>query len=277
MKCEVCSFEIGSNRELLKHLKSEHDMTAPVYFKENSNAVKFCSKCREAKEISNFLVDKGNNYGHRAQCIECMKPGGNNRPCPICNRVMRWSAIITHMRDEHEIPPESGYFDYLKEKLCPKCNMVKSLNSYAKLKDSEKVFFSYCNDCNLERNIARNVSNEEYDSMSYLVTRLSFNDTCFSCGLSHNESMKKFEQPLHVDHLVAHAKGEGLSIHNAILLCQTCNIGKGTKALSEFLEYKGFSRSAIEEMMIDIQKRIEWAKSELKRALIRQSYQNPKK
>ncbi|POP50995.1 hypothetical protein C0068_19370 [Zhongshania marina] len=56
---------------------------------------------------------------------------------------MEWSAIITHMRNEHEIAPQAGYDEYLKEKLCRKCNNVKPLDAYARAKGVKSCFLPW--------------------------------------------------------------------------------------------------------------------------------------
>ena len=84
-------------------------MTPISYFEKYPNAKKFCSKCKRALPITNFLSDKSNNYGYRTQCIECMKPKGANRACPICNRIFKWSAIVNHMKVKHGIRPVDAY------------------------------------------------------------------------------------------------------------------------------------------------------------------------
>jgi len=248
MKCKICNVDINSNRDLLSHLKSSHE-TAPIpYFKEYPDAEKFCSKCKNSLPITNFLSDKSNSYGFRAQCIGCMRPGGAKRACPICKRIFKWSSVINHMNREHGITPADGYNHHLKEKYCPKCKKVKSLSSFAKMKDEKAVYFSWCADCNLERNIARNVADHDFDLFQYLVIRLAFSDKCFVCNMTHDESNEKLGEPLHIDHMHAFAKGGALKISNSILLCRSCNLKKGTKELDEFLREQNLSSSSIISM-----------------------------
>jgi 5-methylcytosine-specific restriction endonuclease McrA len=178
------------------------------------------------------------------------------------------------MKLEHGIPPVDGFNLHLKEKYCPKCKKVKSLSSFAKLQDQEKVYFSWCNDCNLERNIARNVADHDFDLFQYLVIRLSFSDKCFICNISHDESIEKLGEPLHVDHMHAFAKGGELSMSNSILLCKDCNLKKGTKELATFLRETGSTDSFIESKLLQLATIHNWAEVELKRVLKRSIYKN---
>ena len=272
MKCQICKIDLKSNRDLLYHLKFVHDTNPVSYFEKYLTAEKFCSKCKLSLPITNFLSDKSNNYGYRTQCINCMKPGGANRGCPICNRVFKWSAVINHMKLEHGIPPVDGFNIYLKEKYCPKCKKIKGLDHFAKLQDPEKVYFSWCNDCNLERNIARSVADKDFVLLQYLVIRLAFSDKCFVCGISHDNSLKKYDEPLHVDHMYAFTNGGTLSLDNAILLCRSCNLKKGTKELASILREFGATDSDIEEKLVQLSEVHKWAEVELKRVLKRNIY-----
>ena len=274
MKCEICGETLASNRDLLGHLRVKHAIDPIAYYEANPTAEKFCSKCKKSLPITNFLSDKSNNYGYRTQCITCMKPDGANRMCPVCSRVFKWSAVINHMKVDHGIPPKEGFNKYLKEKYCPKCKQVKKLDHFAKLQDPEKVFFSWCNECNMERNIARNIADQDFDLFQYLVVRLAFSDKCFLCNVSHDESIDKYSEPLHIDHMMAFAKGGALSFGNVILLCKTCNLKKGTKELDEILRESGLTNKEIENRMRRLSEIQAWAEVELKRVLLRHNYKN---
>lgn len=59
--------------------------------------------------------------------------------------------------------------------------------------------------------------------------RNAFNHTCFNCGSHHR---------LEIDHHRPLVLGHGLSIHNAVLLCRSCNASKGTKIPEQFYDAK---------------------------------------
>lgn len=235
MKCVLCDAEFQSNGELKKHLSKHHDLDVKKYYLEHPQAEKYCSKCKKSLAIVYFLSDESNNYGYRAQCVHCMKPGKIQKPCPICNRLFRVSAIVNHMFSIHQISPEESYEKYLKEKYCSKCNEVKPLDAFSKLKDPKQVYFSLCRECNEERNFKRLSGDEEYQLTHYLITRLSFSDQCFTCKMKHDESLSKYNEPLQIDHIIPFAENGSLSLDNALLLCKTCNLSKGTKNIEDFL------------------------------------------
>lgn len=155
MRCKICDKPLSSNRELRSHLKAEHGMSPPTYFEEHPDATKYCSKCKNELPITQFFSDKSNTFGFRTRCVSCMRPEGKKRECPICHRIFQWSAIITHLRDEHGISPVDGYQEYLKGKYCPKCKTVKPLDDFSRLADENQVYQSWCKTCNVDRNVER--------------------------------------------------------------------------------------------------------------------------
>lgn len=269
MRCLICRTNLKSNRELLSHLAAEHNLSPPQYFGEHSQAEKFCSKCKLSLPISNFLADRTNTYGLRAQCLSCMKPGGVTRTCPICERMLKWSAVITHMKSEHGVAPIDGYYEYLKEKLCPNCEKVKSLDSFSRSQKPEQPISSWCGECNLERNVSRAIQDHEFGSIDHLVVRLAFSDRCFVCGLSHDDSLEGFNGPLQIDHMRPHVKGGILTVENAVLLCKKCNLSKGTKSLSELIRKAGATVEELRQRERDLERKHAWAKREMGRVVMR--------
>ena len=269
MQCQICRTDLKSNRQLLRHISGEHGLIPPQYFKKYPRAEKFCSKCKLSLPISNFLADKSNTYGLRAQCIACMKPGGMTRTCPICGRMLKWSAVVTHMKSEHGIAPIDGYLEYLKEKLCPNCETVKPLDSFSRSQNPEAPISSWCVECNLERNVSRAILDHGFGPIDHLVVRLAFSDRCFGCGLSHDDSLEVFNGPLQVDHMLPHIKGGILAVENAVLLCKKCNLSKGVSLLSEFILKTGATEEELRQREWDLEKRHAWAKREFRRVVMR--------
>ena len=173
MQCEICDEPLKSNRNLLSHLKSIHDTQPQKYYTEHPEARKFCSKCKQALPITMFLSDKSNNYGYRTRCIDCFKPGRITKKCPICSRTLQWSAIVTHLRDIHDVSTERAYHKYLKEKLCPKCKNVKSLDAFARSQNLGAPYFSYCTACNVDRNMKRTLADADFEQLFDQVTNIS--------------------------------------------------------------------------------------------------------
>jgi 5-methylcytosine-specific restriction endonuclease McrA len=154
---------------------------------------------------------------------------------------------------------------YLKEKQCSKCGKIKPLDGFSKLQDKNQVYFSICKECNMERSLERKISDQDYDIVQMLITRLSFSDKCFVCGISQEDSRQKFGEPLQIDHLQPFSKGGSLSIDNAILLCKECNLSKAEKSLREFLYICQYSQNDIDNKVNELNERLEWASLEYKR------------
>jgi len=265
---------IVSNRELRTHLLSDHSMTPPEYFEKHPNANKFCSKCKKEIPIAEFFMDKDNTFGYRTQCISCMRPSGKKRTCPLCNRVLQWSAIITHLKNDHGISPIDGYRIHLKEKYCPKCKTVKPLDEFSPLADENSVYFSWCKQCNLDRSLERIYKDKDFRLAELLVIRLAFGDKCFICGMDHDESLKQFGEPLHIDHIVPHIKDKTLSLGNASVLCKECNLKKGSRTMEQLLKSKypdRVSQSSELDRLVSI---LSWADKELKRLILWESWRS---
>ena len=273
MQCHICHEDVLNNRKLKDHLESVHGITPPEYFEKHQDAEKICSKCDKTLLITNFLSDKSNTYGYRSQCIHCMRPDSSKKSCPICNRIFQWSAVVTHLKQDHGFSPEEAYEKILKEKMCPKCNTVKSLASFSKMKDPEMVYFSWCIDCNTERNIQRAFTDKDFDIVMMTITRLAFLDKCFLCEISHNNSYIKYGEPLHFDHLEPFSEGNSLSLRNVVLLCKACNLGKGTKSLEEYLKYKN-NNYDINLLLNSLNEIHDWAVKEYERLAITATYKN---
>ncbi|WP_440995545.1 HNH endonuclease [Arhodomonas sp. SL1] len=124
----------------------------------------------------------------------------------------------------------------------------------------------------MDRNLERNTADKDFDLFQYLVARLAFSDKCFLCDLSHDESVEKYSEPLHIDHMKAFSKGGALSLGNVILLCRTCNLKKGTKELNEVLAGTGLTDSEVANKILQLSTIQRWAEVELKRVLLRKIY-----
>lgn len=271
--CALCKVSLISNRSLAEHLTRDHRLSASEYFAQHPTANKFCSKCRQPLPITDFFVDQTNNYGYRAQCVNCMRPQAGKRRCPLCNRLFSWSAIVTHLKTDHAIPPVVAYHEYLKEKQCSKCNQVKSLDDFSRLQDEDQVYFSWCRACNMARAVERAARDSEFSLAQRVLVRLAFGDRCFVCGMTHDESLNVHGKPLEVDHIIAHSLGGTLSVGTALLLCGPCNLSKGTQDVEAFLCQRFADRGAAQVAMKRLTEIQEWASREEKRLLAGYVYQ----
>jgi len=268
MFCSICEASVLSNTDLKTHLLVKHGITPPEYFDRHPGASKICSKCNKERPITEFFKDQGNTYGYRAQCVHCMRADGSKKSCPICGRTMQWAGIVPHMKKDHNIAPVEAYNVYLKEKYCPHCKKYKPLTEFSPLKNLEQVFFSWCKACNFERNVVRSIGDHEFQLSMVLLTRLAFSDKCFLCGLLHDQSIKESGFPLQIDHLKPSVAGGLLSFDNVLLLCQRCNLKKGTKNFFEFLKLSSLNREEYDNKIAELQQIQEWLQSEYDRLIV---------
>lgn len=63
---------------------------------------------------------------------------------------------------------------------------------------------------------------DDWDNVRMIVYERD-NYTCQKCGISMNESIKKFKQPLHVHHIIPFLKSFDNSMSNLIALCPRCH------------------------------------------------------
>jgi hypothetical protein len=151
MVCKICGKELVSNHHFLFHILSDHQVAPADYFKSYPDATKYCSQCRMELPIGEFYLDRNRLIGYRNRCVHCMRLGKRKDKCPLCHRVFQQSAIVKHLSDFHGILPIVSYQIFLKGKYCPRCNAVKPLDKFYRLKNDTQVYSDYCKDCNRER------------------------------------------------------------------------------------------------------------------------------
>jgi hypothetical protein len=151
MICKICGKELVSNYHFLSHILSDHQLAPADYFRSYPDATRYCSQCKKELPICEFYKDSNRLIGYRSQCISCMRPGRRTDKCPLCHRVFQRSAIVKHLAHVHGILPIVSYELFLKGKYCPRCEALKPLDEFDRVKDDTRVYSSYCRDCNKER------------------------------------------------------------------------------------------------------------------------------
>ena len=265
MQCEICHAMLNSNRKLLSHITAEHSLSPSEYFQAHPGAQKFCSKCKRSLSSAQFFVDQSNTYGYRSQCISCMRPEAGKRECPVCGRTFTWSSVVNHMKEAHAISAAEAYKQHLQEKQCSKCKAIKPLQEFSKLEDENKVYFSWCRECNFQRAVERAKRDEEFTVAQLALVRLAFGDRCFVCGKTHDESVEETGEPLHIDHIVPHIDGGTLDIENALLLCRACNLSKGTRELTEYRRSILETDEEVTHTLVRLRDIHKWARTEERR------------
>ncbi len=149
MLCQICGINVKSNSEIKLHLLRDHGVTLKEYYSCKPYATKYCNKCKRELPVTEFYIDRNKESGYRTQCIRCIHPEGHKSECPLCHRVLAESAIVNHLKQDHNIPRRRAYRKFVKGKRCPKCNTIKPLKDFYR-RDSSK-YYSYCRRCSLER------------------------------------------------------------------------------------------------------------------------------
>lgn len=187
--------------------------------------MKQCSKCGEAKELSEFWKDKGQTSGRKCACRECLS---------------KYKFFVATA----EKPGVS-------EKRCCRCKKMKLASDFHRNKYSKDGLLSACTICENDRNHFEKKRRSEYQKKYYLEKRQSAhclrkygitfeqrremfvkqNGKCDLCGVQISEFS------LAVDHNHVTGKVRGL-------LCMQCNTGigalqgdKGTGVLFKAIDY----------------------------------------
>jgi hypothetical protein len=147
--CRMCGKRLESNKDLEPHLLWGHSVTLADYYGSHPEATKHCNKCNRELPIREFYVDRSKKSGYRTQCVNCIRPGGERRECPLCQRIFHPSGLVTHLKRVHGIKPSVAYRRYLGGKRCPRCKTMKPIREFYKLRGGG--YSSYCKKCNSDR------------------------------------------------------------------------------------------------------------------------------
>ncbi len=149
MLCQICGVSVKSNSEIKLHLLRDHGVTLRDYYSSNPHATKYCNKCKRELPVTEFYIDRNKESGYRTQCIRCIHPEGHKSECPLCHRVLTESAIVNHLKQDHNIARGRAHRELVKGKRCPKCDSIKPLKDFYRKKGNK--YYSYCKRCSLER------------------------------------------------------------------------------------------------------------------------------
>jgi 5-methylcytosine-specific restriction endonuclease McrA len=76
------------------------------------------------------------------------------------------------------------------------------------------------------RRAKRNNLNSDLTKEQWVETLKEFNNKCAYCGTSNEESIKKYGQALHQEHVISVNKGGDYTKSNIIPACESCNCKK---------------------------------------------------
>jgi len=118
----------------------------------------------------------------------------------------------------------------LKEKKCPKCKIIKSIETFVDVSGIKNPRGKYCSECHIENN---------YES---LRKTMDGRDYCLYCGTEIIEVSHLMGEPLtkwkdiHLDHMNPLSLGGQDNDKNTVYCCANCNLNKGSKLFMDWLK-----------------------------------------
>jgi 5-methylcytosine-specific restriction endonuclease McrA len=216
---------------------------------------KTCSKCSQTKPLTLFRKDKRLKSGYGSQCKACKYQQSQDWVNRNTQRKYAINAKYkSNNKDKVAAMKKSWQLanrDYLLEKgkLYREANKerLREQSKQWRLKNKDRVALT--NKLYRQNNAERKKANDDAwwrnnpdkvkarnaarrarkkAASTYLVTekdiRKIMSKPCFYCG--HTSS--------HLDHVLPLIKGGQHSVGNLVAACQTCNLSKGRKLLSEW-------------------------------------------
>lgn len=186
--------------------------------------MKTCTKCKKSKSKAEFHRHKKSKDGLKSRCKECRnKDNAKHRDAN--------SEYYANWRKENKAYVKqynSQYHAENKERL-NKERTERAKKNEAHEKARKKAWYKKNKDkvmATKRRRRDKKLScNESYSRNDERITLRAFDYKCFNCN-------KK--DKLHIDHHRPLVKGFGLSLNNAVVLCETCNLSKSTKDPEDF-------------------------------------------
>jgi 5-methylcytosine-specific restriction endonuclease McrA len=86
-----------------------------------------------------------------------------------------------------------------------------------------------------KRDDLKKIHDTDWDVKKEIFLRRLFQE-CVVCGITEQEHQLKYNQSLHIDHIIPLHSGHGLSVGNATVLCARCNSEKQAKDINALPE-----------------------------------------
>ena len=175
--------------------------------------MKYCNKCKEVKDLSEFHKNKSMKDGLNFYCKSCRIE--HNRNYHENNREELNERSRTYYKNNREdlLERKRNYYENNREEVIER-NRNWGKNNPEKVREK-----------NRRRRAMKKEVNENYTPEDERYTRLIFSEMCFKC---------KSKEDLTIDHNYPLSQGNALERDNAVLLCRSCNAAKGTKRPEEF-------------------------------------------
>lgn len=191
---------------------------------------KTCTKCGEAKPISEYYKQKHGKYGVRSRCISCTlqenKEWDTKNPTQRAAISLRWQ--VNNPDKNREKSRAWAEANKLKKKLYYEQNKKRILTYSSTWAKSNRDRLNV-----RDRNRRARIRNAEgthtaQDIQSQLETQDGY---CAYCGVDLEST------GYHTEHIRPLNKGGRNDIINLVCTCPTCNTSKQDKTLPEWFDY----------------------------------------
>jgi 5-methylcytosine-specific restriction endonuclease McrA len=218
--------------------------------------MKFCSTCKNKKDLSLFCANKNSKDKKSSQCKLCAKEYRENNK-KIYPSKSKESKKIYYNKNKNNINElrrnnhKNKLFSMSKKDLedKKKKNHEKYLFNKEKVRLSQSESYFKNKEYHSNRNKIYRQNNKERISLRNRARRLKLskskitqkeindliiehNSCCYYCSTQVKSGIN-----LHLDHKVPLSLGGENKIENLVPSCKTCNLRKGTKTDVEFKEF----------------------------------------
>jgi len=214
---------------------------------DNSKGViemKKCNKCGEEKSVYEFYKDKKTNDGLYFWCKACIKEYKDLHK----EEMSEYQKIYYQTNKEEIIEKKKVYRVAHKEEIAKKKKAYQQANK-EEISRKGKIYYQANKEeisrkGKIYRKTERSMAAKRKSSRKRRAFKVSikenftteqetfvknrFNSKCFNCGST---------EKLHLDHHFPLSKGNPLTIKNAVVLCEYCNISKSDKDPEDFYTY----------------------------------------
>lgn len=191
---------------------------------KDSLGKKQCRECLKIFDVCDFGKSKISKDGLKSRCNQCKrkesaewrkknKDYGKEYRKNNLGELLKSGKEYYHKNRESLLAKKKVYAESNKKSIAAQKKRWYEKNK-AKVLEGKR-----------RRRDRRANCNENYTRNDERITLRAFDNKCFNC---------KDEDKLHIDHHRPLSKGHGLSINNAVVLCESCNKSKSTKNPEEF-------------------------------------------
>jgi len=188
---------------------------------------KYCGKCKTLKTVSMFYKNKLSKDGFATKCIECHKKYLQDNKEKIKLKTKQYR--LDH-KDEIKYS-EKKYKEANKEKVAEQKRNYE-LNNKDKIKEVRSKYrkTKIGRLIQKNKNHTRRAFTKKGDVTTSQLAELQQNaKLCYWC----KTSLKNIGT--HIDHYIPISKGGKHTISNLVISCKSCNLKKGAKLPSEFV------------------------------------------